>query len=385
MLKMVRRFNQEHPDYRVLMQRMDWGTYYNKLFVAGLGNRAPEVFIVHAGNLERFMQADFIRTIDDLVNSENGIPTSDFSENIWEAVEKNGAHYGVPLDVHILGMYYNKKLFKEAGIVDENGEAKPPTTREEFLDATAKMTKDTDGDGNIDQWGYVFTWFYTNMFTFMKQWDGAFFSPELGTCVMNRKENVEALRFGADLVYKYKVSPSPENFDSWIGFRQGKVGIAFEGIYMLEDLKKQKDLDWGAAPLPLLGKKNAAWADSHVICLRKDLKGKKLEGAWEFAKYLSDNSLVWSAGGQVPVRHSLRNTELFKKMHAQTEFAKQIPYIQYIPKVPYTFEFTSELHVAAERALKGSISPEKALDEATENVNKTIRRHKEMKQKNRKK
>ncbi len=73
MLEMVRRFNQENPDVHVLMQRMDWSTYYNKLFVAGLGGRAPEVFIIHAGNIERFMQADFIRSIDDLMNKANGM------------------------------------------------------------------------------------------------------------------------------------------------------------------------------------------------------------------------------------------------------------------------------------------------------------------------
>ena len=44
MLKLIKRFNQENPDIHVIMQRMDAATYYNKLFVAGLGGRAPEVF-----------------------------------------------------------------------------------------------------------------------------------------------------------------------------------------------------------------------------------------------------------------------------------------------------------------------------------------------------
>ncbi|MFY8052261.1 MAG: ABC transporter substrate-binding protein, partial [Armatimonadaceae bacterium] len=40
MLGLVRKFNAENPDIHVVMQRMDWGTFYNKLFVAGLGGRA---------------------------------------------------------------------------------------------------------------------------------------------------------------------------------------------------------------------------------------------------------------------------------------------------------------------------------------------------------
>lgn len=376
-LRLIKRFNRENPDVQVLMQRMDWGIYYNKLFVAGLGGRAPEVFIVHAGSIERFMQAQFVREVDDLVKGDNGIAESDFAENIWQAVEKDGKHYALPLDVHPVGMYYNKKLFREAGIVDEQGNPKPPTNRAEFLEALTRITKDIDGDGKNDRWGYVFTWYRTNMYTFILQWGGRVFTPDLQKCVMDEPENVEAVRFFTDLIHKNKVIPPPENFDSWIGFRQGKVGIAFEGIYMLEDLKRQKDLDFGAAPLPLLGKVPAAWADSHTICFRKDLEGEPLDAAWRFAKYLSDNSLDWAEGGQIPARKSLLESERFKGMTAQFEFAKMIPYVRYIPRVPYALEFLGEFDNAAERGLRGNVSAETALAEAAANVNKIIKRQNE--------
>lgn len=374
MLRMVQRFNRENPDVHVLMQRMEWATYYNKLFVAGLGDRAPEVFIVHASNIERFMLADFIRPVDDLMAGPHGLDENDFSENIWNAVEKDGSHYALPLDVHVLGMYYNRKLFREAGIVDEEGNPDPPESREEFMEALKKLTRDTDGDGEVDQWGYVYTWYRTNVYTMMHQWGGRFFTPDKTECLLDCPENIKALQFCSDLIRKHNLVPPPENFDSWIGFRQGKVGIAFEGIYMLEDLKKQKDLEYGGAPLPVLGKVPAAWCDSHTICFRKDLKEKKLETAWRFARYLSDHSLHWAEGGQIPVRKSLRNTERFRKMEIQREFAKQIPYVQYVPRVPFIFEFLTEFDTAVEKALRGSASPDEALKVATDNVNTIIRR-----------
>jgi len=375
MLRMVKRFNRENPDVHVMMQRMDWGTYYNKLFVAGLGGRAPEVFIVHAGNIQRFMQANFVRSIDDLINGEHRIDETDLFENIWEVVEKDGQHFGLPLDVHPLGMYYNKKLFREAGIVDDKGEAKPPESREEFLDALTRLTRDIDGDGKIDQWGYVFTWFRTNLYTMMRQWGGSFFTEDKSRCIMNAPENVEALQFCIDLIHKRNLVPSPENFDSWIGFRQGKVAIAFEGIYMLSDLTKQKDIEFGAAPLPLLGKKPAAWAESHTICIKSEIEGKRLDAAWRFAKYLSDNSLDWAEGGQIPVRKSLRNSERFQHMEAQWQFAQEIPYVSYVPRVTFIFEFLSEFDTAVEIALRGTLPAKEALDRAVENINKIIPRY----------
>ncbi|MCX7920038.1 MAG: ABC transporter substrate-binding protein [bacterium] len=380
MLRLVKRFNESNPTIHVLMQRMDWGTYYNKLFVAGISNRAPEVFVIHAGNIERFMHARFLRSIDDLITqpSPNGIDIADFSENIWQITENNGQHYALPLDVHILGMYYNRTLFKQAGLVDALGNPRPPKTKQEFIDALVRLTKDTNHDGQPETWGYVYTWLRTNVYTIMQQWNGKFFNSDYSQCLLNSPENVEALQFCVDLIQKLKVAPAPQNFDSWIGFRQGKVGIAFEGIYMLEDLKKQTDLEYAGAPLPLLGIKPAAWADSHLLCLKSGLDGKKLDASWRFIKFLSDNSLDWADGGQIPVRKSLRATDRFHRMEVQYEFATQIPYICYVPRIPYIFEFLTEFDIAVEKALRGSLSPKLALDIATENVNQIIRRQRQV-------
>src|SRR5687767_10795549 len=65
MLALVKRFNEQNADVHVVMQRMEWGTYYNKLFVSNLGGRAPQVFVVHTDNLTRFHRAGFLRPMDD--------------------------------------------------------------------------------------------------------------------------------------------------------------------------------------------------------------------------------------------------------------------------------------------------------------------------------
>jgi multiple sugar transport system substrate-binding protein len=377
-LALVKRFNRENPDVRVLMQRLDWAPYYSKLFVAGLGGRAPEVFVVHAANIARFMQGDFVRPVDDRMGGEAGLDPSDFYQNVWGAVEHEGRHYGVPLDVHPVGMYYNKALFREAGVVDAEGNARPPKTREEFLGAARKIAALPVLENGRRRWGFVFTWFRTNVYTIMRQYGGEFFTEDGERCVLDNAENVAALEFCADLVLKEQVAPSPENFDAWIGFLQGRVGMVFEGIYMLADLKKQTDLDWGAAPVPRLGSKPAAWADSHVLCLRSDLSEEELEASWRFIRFLSDNSLDWAEGGQVPVRKSLRETERFRSMTAPYEFSRQIPYVVYLPQVPFIFEFEAEFDLAVEKALRGSASAREALEEATRNVNETLDRRRAM-------
>ena len=376
MLRLVKRFNEENPDVNVLMQRMDWATYYNKLFVAGLGARAPELFVLQTHAIPRFAKAGFVRAVDDLAAQPGSLDTSDIDANVWKAVSVDNRHYGVPLDIWPMGMYYNRRLLREAGIVDERGEAKPPTNRAEFLDALRKLTR--PGAGNRpEQWGFVFANFESNVYSTMLQYGGEFFTPDATHCLLNGPKNVEALQFCVDLIRKYKVAPPPENYDAWIGFRQGKIGMVFEGIYMLADLQKQQDLDYSGAPVPQMGINQSVWAGSHNLCLRADLQGRDLQATWRFIRFLSDNSLDWAAGGQVPVRKSLRATPRFRAMPVQSAFARQIPSVVYLPRLTFIFEFQTEFTSAVEKALRGSATPQEALDTAAANIDKILARERD--------
>jgi multiple sugar transport system substrate-binding protein len=208
----------------------------------------------------------------------------------------------------------------------------------------------------------------------MRQWGGELFNGEANGATFASSRNVEALDWIAGLIREGLV-PSPQDFDAWIGFRQGRVGIVFEGVYMLPDLVKQTDLDWAAAPVPLLGAQRAAWADSHSLVLRKDLDAAHLAAAKKFIKYLSDHSLDWAAGGQVPVRKSLRNSDRFRGMTTQSEFAKQIPYVAYFPPTPFIVEYQRAFDDAVELALRGTKTSEAALSGADTIVDGVIRRY----------
>ncbi|MDH4137457.1 MAG: extracellular solute-binding protein [Anaerolineae bacterium] len=61
--------------------------------------------------------------------------------------------YFIPWTIGTMILSYQPGLFVEAGIVDEDGNAKPPDTWEAFMDAAKKLTVDVDGDGKIDRYG----------------------------------------------------------------------------------------------------------------------------------------------------------------------------------------------------------------------------------------
>src|SRR5438132_1476144 len=82
-----------------------------------------------------------------LLSARPRLSAADFAPVPWRASFFRGHQLGLPLDVHPMGLYYNTRLFREAGIVDAEGKARPPRTWEEFLAAAGKLTRDTDGDG----------------------------------------------------------------------------------------------------------------------------------------------------------------------------------------------------------------------------------------------
>jgi len=369
MLRMVRRFNATHPGIEVVMQRIDWGTYWNKLFVAGLGGRAPEVFVLHTRSLVRFAKAGFTAPLDPYLTD---FPLEDVDANVLGAARVGERQFGLPLDVHAMGMYVNRRLFRDACLDPD----RPPTDRETFVEAMGRMRRPA-ANGEPDRWGFVFTNFETCTYTFLRQFGGSLFEENRDTPTFDRPENLAALGWCRSLIAE-GMAPEPENFDSWIGFRQGRVGMAFEGIYMLADLRKQQDLEFSGAPVPQVGSTPSVWADSHNLCMRAGLPDDTARAAWTFMRWLSDQSLDWAEGGQVPTRPSLRDTARFRGMAVQSAFARQIPIVRYLPQLPFVFEYLTEYDLAVEKVLRGKATPAEALGAAQARVEQVRRRESEI-------
>jgi multiple sugar transport system substrate-binding protein len=376
---MVRAFQQENPDIAVAMQIIPWGTYYDKLTLALAYGGAPEVFVVHAGRLPEFASFGALRPLaDHYAVGQPLLTEDDFAPVPWQGTFYKGAQYALPLDVHPQGLYYNTALFEKAGIVDGQGRAKPPRTGEEFLDAARRLTRDTDGDGKTDQWGFVFTWQRTNFITFASQFGGGILTPDLKRSAMDAPETLAAARYMRDLIYTHKVAPRPEGVDAWLAFKQGKVGMALEGIYMLADLEEQKGLRYAGAPCPRFGPEPGAWGGSHLLAQpgsrASAIADEASRAAWRLMRFLSDHSLQWGKGGQVPARLAVEQSPQFQALPVQSAFAEQLPYVKYDPLTPKGNAIFPFVDPAVEAILLDLQTPEAAMADASRRINQVLAR-----------
>lgn len=365
MLGMIRKFNEANPAVQISMQRMDWATYYNKLMVAAVDGRGPEIFVIHASTLPRMQKAGFVANVSNLFG-EGALPREDFDAYVLDQVTYGDRIVGVPLDIHPQGLYANKDALKKAGF------NRLPVNREEFLRLASTLRRDLDGDKRPDEWGFALTLWRNNFQSLMPQFGGRFLD-ENGNADLDHPGNIRALEFLGSLG-KQQLVPPPENGLGWVGYRQKKVAMVFDGVYMLGDLKRLNDLNYLGGPIPQIGDKPGTLADSHVLCVREGLAPEKREAVEKFIQFLSENSIEWADAGQVPARKSVRATPKFKAMPVQYGFAQQIPHMIYPPRINVLFEFTLEIDLAVEKVMRGRSSAAEALKVADQNAQKFIDR-----------
>lgn len=374
MERMVNQFNEEHKgkinvELRIIPGGAD---YITNLALAIRTGSPPSVAILSPIDYIRFKDNLTSFTKDELLNNY-GLDISDFIPNIMQAVMDNDRVYAIPLGTYCLGLYYNVDHFKEAGL-DPN---KPPQTREEFLDYARKLTKDKDGDGSIDQWG----WFSFGGWPFRVLWQWYSVLWQNGGTMLNAdgkkaafadQAGVEALQFWVDLIHKEKVAPK-EPADPEDAFRTGKLSMHVNGPWMINLFKEQPGLNFKVAPMPVIGKNRAVWGDAHLMCIPKQAK-EKTEAALTFVKWISDHSIEWAKAGQVPVRQTIIESKEFAALTEQYEYSKQLPYVQFLPQSENWSEIEGVLLEYMDAAYLGRSTPDKILSEAADEVNDILSR-----------
>jgi multiple sugar transport system substrate-binding protein len=367
MRDLVQQFNSEHPNIKVKMVVHQWADYYQKVPQAVQSGKGPDVGVMHVDTLATNAARNVIVPLDDLANTLK-LEEGDFAKTIWDAGIYKEQRFGIPLDMHPLGFYYNADHLEQAGV-------DPPTTGEELMAAMDKLKE----SGVEQPFWQSSTWPAHLMFmSLLWQNGGDLYNADATEATWNSPEGVEALTWMVDLVKK---GYSPENVSQdadYVAFKNGKTTFHWDGIWQTQDLKKT-DLNWAVAPLPKVFGENAAWAGSHnlVITRQGSEDDNKLQAAKVFINWISEHSIEWAKAGQVPARNSVRESEEFKALKDQSTLAEQIDYVHFPPAVPGIGDAQLEMEQAVNRAVLGKQSPQQALDQAANRANQLLEQNKE--------
>lgn len=218
----IARFQQENPGIRVEAEFI--GNYDDmaaKMQTAIAGNDTPDVAQVgQRYGIPQMVDAGVVMPVSDIYNSEE---IRDFREGLRNRFTYNGELVAVPFESSTPGLWMNETMMREAGLDPAN----PPQTWDEIVAAARAMTRDTDGDGTIDQWGFSTCgdapWYMRAM---VLQNGGSLYDPE-GNPTVNTLEAVAMLQWFQDAVKTNSITPPLSQQGSEDAFVAGDYGLLF--------------------------------------------------------------------------------------------------------------------------------------------------------------
>lgn len=290
-------YMKQNPNVKIEFIAVPANELWPKVTAMATGGDMPDIFI---NTHDYYLQAYEMGIAADL-NELLGKEFFDrFYPNTLAESGTNGVQVFMPFETMPFGMLYRIDWFEEAGI-------QPPKTWDDFLKAAQMFTKDINGDGTIDQWGFgmVGTNNQSGAARFMqviRTFGAAEIMEENGRweTELDSPESVQAFQFFSNLDAKYKVVPPgaiQTGFTETVSaFASNKIAMTLSGPQAIGMILAQnpglKD-KIGGVPVPM--------QTEHAT--RLNLLGYSIasasehkEEAADFLKFLvsKENQIKWS-------------------------------------------------------------------------------------------
>lgn len=364
--KMVDQFNAATPNIHVDMNVYQWADFFTKLPAAVQSGNGPDVAAMHLDDMPTQAAQQIIVPLDDVANAL-GLNESDFSPAVWQGGLYKGKRYGIPIDVHDLGLYYNKTVMQKAGL-DPN---KPPQTKDDYMAALDVLK----GKGVQGSWVTPFQ--FTGGFMFeslLWQFGGDIFDSGVTKATWDSDAGVQALTWMVDLVTS---GYSPRNVGQdadYVALKNGKNVFNWQGIWQVNDVATLTAYEIGTAPLPKIGPNGGVWGNSHQFVLprKPNSDANKSNASRYFINWFTKNAITWAQSAKVPARKDLADSPQFAAMTSLKSFGDDVQFVHFPPSVPGIDDALTELYTAVNQAVLLKQAPAAALSAGASRANKII-------------
>lgn len=280
--KLVKQYNEKNTDnVTVKMDIMEFSSLTEKLAAALASNTNPQLHLGFAQG-EYTIEQQYI-PIDGVFEKTN-LKKTDFDQDILKNCYYNGHLYGLPFQITSEYLFWNKDLFKKAGLDPD----KAPATWEDLLQYSKKI--DALGD-NIIGGGFSFNDGIA-IGSIIQDYGGNVVGADGASykSVLTDPQYLTANKQAIDLVQRFthqnKKNISTTKTES--SFLAGRCGMMVAGSWELAGCKKNK-LNYGISLMPSgpKGGFQTAWPVS--MCVMKNTTGRKLEACYSFLNYWNNN------------------------------------------------------------------------------------------------
>ncbi|ETP69379.1 extracellular solute-binding protein [Planococcus glaciei] len=255
-----------------------------------------DLVIIHTDLLETYKQDGMIQDISSVMETA-GISPDDFHDKAKEQVTFDDGVFAVPLDIHPMTMFYNKKLAPEA-----------PQNYADFASLTQTLKQQDPNlfatgvpSAGLGEW-FIMTVAAQNGINLVEDNYMNFAQEELA----------DALMIYNDMIFKDKISPEGLGLDGEFqafmkqvdeGGSAVQTATALTGPWYYQAVKEAYGDDLGIASVPVIGEQPGVYGAGHTLALPSSVTDEeRIAGIAEFLKYMytPENLINWADSGQAP-------------------------------------------------------------------------------------
>jgi multiple sugar transport system substrate-binding protein len=308
--ELVKRFNDSQDKAKIQMEIMPWDVFFDKLLPSLSSGAGPDIAGMDTAQVPQYAVKKALKPLDDYY-SQPGNETDKLVASAVQGATFNGTKYSVPMNFTTLLLYWNKDMFKQAGLDPD----KPPADWDQFADYAKKLTKDTNGDGKPEQYGLAIADHATIAMWPILFWQngGGVVSEDGKQATLGDPATIEAASHWVDLVRNDKIAPiGLAGADADKLFQSKKAAMEIVGPWMTTGFK-DAGIDFGLAMPPAGPKETVTLGTSVGFTVSAKADQRKTEAAYEFFKFWNskESQVYWSVhSGFPPNRTDISASEL---------------------------------------------------------------------------
>jgi multiple sugar transport system substrate-binding protein len=371
----VKQFRKEEPEVTVtLVEASDRDDLLARLSTSFAGGQPPDLFLINYRFYGQFASRGVLESIQDRLDGSDAFEEDDFYEQALDAFRLDGELVCLPQNVSSLVVYYNRDLFAEAGVA----QPEPNWTWNDMVEKAIALTRDANGDGNVDQYGLGVEPTLIRIAPFVWSNGGELVDDlERPThFALDTPAADEALRMFFELRQLHLVVPTEEEIESEgdeTRFLNGRTAMVLSSRRATPTFRTITSFDWDVAPLPR-HREPAGILHSDAYCMTAASKEK--DAAWRFMEFALGpvgQRLTALSGRTVPSLIEVSRSEAFldpsAKPASSRVFLDTIPHIRRVPSI----STWPEIEDASEGILEGGLYENVPSEEVTRQLNARTR------------
>ncbi len=363
-------FQKRHPNITVQPRYTDFGDYFTKLNADVVTKSISDVlFLTYVPTYAAKGALQDLRP----VLKAHGQSLTGYSQGQLFLFEYNGGLYGVPRDTDTKVIFYNRKLFTQAGVAfPKDGWSY------DDLRTTAKAL--TKGSGaRISQYGYAYETDFWRLWLWQNGVELFDNNAKPTKATFNTPAGAQALQFIADLTNVDQVTPPPSQMASSATiaslFTAGQLAMAFGNHALVPTFVKTAGLDWFVVGMPHFDGQptvNASGGAGYTISKWT----KQPDAAYQLWSFFTSSFAIdtFSAGNDVtPITPSVLKSAAWLSKPYNKIFAQQTQYGHLFPSFAAAGDVFNAVGSDLDKVWNGEQTAAAALPIAAADTNKVLK------------